>query len=520
MKAEAERLLDEVHDSKDDIFEVSAWKDKDGDYVNVFSIITTEQLEEEELEIDSGMQVIVSRCSKEDLLNYIPEDFNDSVYLKISPPHRASSSETRRTTDVRVTRRSSEDMLDWGSDFPALCFEYWPKGPTRKEWDPQELTPLTDVLSERYGIRLDRHHERLGNHLVVIEDRRAKVHHHESSEDGIVEQLHEDSSVPTEESLLELADGWRVNLQQVSKDEVDVVVRSEEYGDLLHEELLDFDETNEVTNNEAAEFARNRNFNSVVAVTDGTGTTRYRTPQYIAPGSSDQICTVRKNGLTLDQASVDIVRGFEFNVNVMTPGSTSEPEIPVPTQIFAESDYKMGPPAWEEQITDFGPTIATNTWVIETDEDYTDVLQELYSRFSSTVKIMDPYLRPDDLSMFIEEASPDAEFWILVGYRTNDMDSMRSDFEDCIDEANDKGIEMSIRWVPGDQSTPIHDRFVLTSEGGLSIGTSFNSLESNLSIMYELRNDDSRNIENNFDTWYSNPEFAEEYGVETIGSTE
>ncbi|WP_161599920.1 hypothetical protein, partial [Halococcus hamelinensis] len=187
--------------------------------------------------------------------------------------------------------------------------------------------------------------------------------------------------------------------------------------------------------------------------------------------------------------------------------------------IFEESDHKVGPPIWQERITNFGPTIATNTWVIESDDDYEEVIDELYSRFTSTVKIMDPYLQPDDLSSFVEQASPDAEFWILIGHKPKYMDSTRAGFEECVSKAKEKEISLAIRWVPGNHSTPIHDRFVLSPEGGLSVGTSFNSLDSNLSMMYELRDEDSRSLEDNFDTWYSNMDFAEEYDVETIAAT-
>ena len=519
MRQEAERLIKELDVHAEDVSAVTAWKEEEGAMEHVFSLITTKPMEEDRLEPEPSMEIHVDSIGVDELLAYIPEEMGSTVTLDIELEDLRLPDRIRQDTDIRVTRRTSNQMSSWGSNGPALCFEHWPKGPTSDSPDPEVVNPLLEALSVEYGIELKNSPEKLGNYLVVIEDYRAMVHLHETSEPDLVTQLYEEESTLSEEQLLDLSDGWVIELEDVTREEVDIVSVSKEFDTLMYEEALDTTPSNELTTEEAAELAEEKRFSTAVVVTDQNGTTRYRQPSYTAPGASDLIFRVSKDGVVIDEDSVPIVRGVGFDINVMPQEPPEKSGVLAPSSIFSESEHHVGPPVWQDRISDLGPTIVTNTWVVETSGDYDEVMEEIHNRFSSTVKILDPYLLPDQLSEFVGEADTGAELWILIGHKQRYLESFRSDFEDCVAEADEKGVDLHIRWVPGDNSTPIHDRFVLSPEGGLSIGTSFNSLDSNLSVVYELDDKDAEALERNFDTWWANPGFQEEYDVEGIAST-
>jgi hypothetical protein len=519
MRQKVERLVEELDVDAEDISAVTAWKEEAGAMEHVFSLITTKFIEEQRLEPEPGMEIHIDNVGIDKLLAYIPEEIGSTVTTDIELENPRLPDRIRQNADIRVTRRTSNQMSGWGSNEPALCFEHWPKGPTSDSPDPEVVGPLLEALSVEYGIELKDSPEKLGNYLVVIEDHRAMVHHHETSEPNLVSQLYEEESTLSEEQLLDLSDGWVIELEDVTREEVDIISVSKEFDTLMYEEALDTTPDNELTTEEAAELAEEKHFSTAVVVTDQKGTTRYRQPSYTAPGASELIFRVLKNGVMIDEDSVPLVRRVEFDINIMPQESPEESGVQTPNSIFSESEHHVGPPVWQDRISNLGPTIVTNTWVVETSGDYDEVMEEIHNRFSSTVKILDPYLQPDQLSEFVEEADTGAELWVLIGHKRSYLESFRSDFEDCVAEADEQSVDLHIRWVPGDNSTPIHDRFVLSPEGGLSIGTSFNSLDSNLSVIYELDDKDAEALERNFDTWWANPNFQEEYDVEGIAST-
>lgn len=99
------------------------------------------------------------------------------------------------------------------------------------------------------------------------------------------------------------------------------------------------------------------------------------------------------------------------------------------------------------------------------------------------------------------------------------MNSMRYGFESCIEQARRQGKELHIKWAPQDNRTPIHDRFLLNENRGFTIGISFNSLDKNFSMMYEIDDDDVGALERKFDEWWSDPVFEQRFDVELIDST-
>lgn len=95
---------------------------------------------------------------------------------------------------------------------------------------------------------------------------------------------------------------------------------------------------------------------------------------------------------------------------------------------------------------------------------------------------------------------------------------MREDLKQNIREADNQNIELRVLWIPGSRgsNSPLHDRFILSAEGGLTIGTSFNSLDSNVSYVTETAQADAVDLETNFDRWWQDRMFRERHDVEEI----
>jgi len=52
--------------------------------------------------------------------------------------------------------------------------------------------------------------------------------------------------------------------------------------------------------------------------------------------------------------------------------------------------------------------------------------------------------------------------------------------------------------------TPLHDRYIVTQDAGWILGSSFNSLASNHSLIAELTPADAKRLEEQFSDWWAN----------------
>lgn len=145
-------------------------------------------------------------------------------------------------------------------------------------------------------------------------------------------------------------------------------------------------------------------------------------------------------------------------------------------------------------------------------------MEVVQGSLSGVVKIVDPYLRPRDLSDIVALSDQDVNMWVITALPSREMPSHRHGFENIVLSAGQDGKDLHISWVP-DSPTPLHDRFLLSKDCSLTFGTSFNSLQSNLTIVHEISEEKAVQLEQNFDYWWTDNRFKNQNNVELIDTT-
>ena len=174
-------------------------------------------------------------------------------------------------------------------------FRHWVNRPEVARPDPDDITSLLNELRDTLGIDLEDNLDHAGNILVVVEDARAIVSMNETEDPDELFDRRRRGEQLSENELLDIAEGWTVNLNGLNRDEIDVTLRREEYGELLYEEGLSLSPQMELSIEEATNYGEEGNWPAqVLVVADDSGTWRYLTPEFGAPSASDEIVRVSK----------------------------------------------------------------------------------------------------------------------------------------------------------------------------------------------------------------------------------
>jgi hypothetical protein len=274
---------------------------------------------------------------------------------------------------------------------------------------------------------------------------------------------------------------------------------------------------NQVLREQVIETARDHEQPSMVTVNVGGEVERYRLPSIEAPGASDVILRVSQDGVLLDERRLPVMRHIGLDVTIGGSGSSESGQLEPPT-LYTEPSYAVGRQTWDTHLST-GVSEERETWVVDDDDDFDAVMEVILDSLTGTVKLSEPYLIPDFLEEFIQNGADDLDLWVALGHNEGYMSDFRADFEDCVDLADSLGKDVHLLWVPKDPASPLHDRFLLNEETGLMIGTSFNSLDSNLTMVTEIGDDHAQELEQNFDHWWINSRFRHTLDVEVIGTT-
>jgi hypothetical protein len=129
-----------------------------------------------------------------------------------------------------------------------------------------------------------------------------------------------------------------------------------------------------------------------------------------------------------------------------------------------------------------------------------DVLKHLKEWFSNNIseyiKIADPYFSKEnlDLLQIIQEVQPDCRILILTSQKQNNSDDIEEDYRKewkKISAQTSPNTEITIIGIEQSQASPIHDRWIITNNHGLRLGTSYNSIgEGKISEISEIREED------------------------------
>lgn len=516
MKTEAREIIEAYPTTFSSGHFLSAWHLGSADPSLLFGLFTTRNFEGIEVSPTDDLVLTSEDISESNLLSVIPETLDEQINIEFSvdlPDIGLVTFDQHR--QPRICRRTSQEMEGFGTEHPALCVEYWPVEESTLSMEAEQEVALRDSLNDNFGVDLDEHSEYLGTILATVEDRRARVRFNESGEE-LVHRLHEDVMILSDKEILDLHDTWVVETRSVSANELEISLREEEYGQLLYEKAVSLDCSNTVSEEDAIEFVRAEQRWPSRLTLRADSIRRYELPDIPTYGATDRILKITCDGVLLDEFRMPLMRHIGLNINVMS-SSSPPPSADTPELIFGGSDYTVGRYSWDQRLALSGESDLEN-WVIEDRSDYDEVMEVIHGSLSGTVKIVDPYLRPGELSDIVSVSEQGINMWVITALHSGEMPSHRQDFENIVSTAGLAGKDLHVSWVP-DSPTPLHDRFLLSEERSLTFGTSFNSLESNLTIVHEISEEKAEQLEQNFDYWWTDNRFQKQNNVELIDTT-
>lgn len=460
---------------------LQVWAEVNGDWKVYFALGTTQSLDESVFEVRDDCFVAIDSVSLGDLVTLVPEESTDrvdrfeSILDHCTPGGEEVGGEIQG--DVRMERAFPNDDLRWGSSRPSLEFEHWVREDDIPELSGEQRTEAHEIVEDQLGVDLNRYHDHWGNLVVQLEDFRLNI---------------------------EFDDGWCVDLNAdlVDLDDVVVMLERREYGDLLWQDSIDFE--NEPANGEG--------LRQIALSYDGDEYTGFCQVSQPA-GSSEEVIKVLVNGETASQDDFPVVRRVVTQINVgdgdqrgSSSGDADPPELYPESDLSGHPTVVTGEQIWDERKVDFGGGTTSRGWTTEAETAIVDrALDSIRGDISSTVKVVDPYLDLADLADFVDSLDPDIDAWFITSELSNASLLGRE-----LSRYNNQGRTVEILRIMdqngGPTLTPLHDRFIVTKNSrSWILGTSFNSLNTNVSIISELPMRVTQALDRQFNQWWTEP---------------
>lgn len=474
---------------------LQVWVNTADSWEHYFSLLTTCSIPEKEIRGQQDRYYVVCETNSLDIVDgYLPlEETSLSTPARITETALGDVEyQSSRGGDIRIERSYSGDQDQWGTDRSAIRVEGWveePDVPTCPTEVRNELHGVINVLSD---IDLDKHPDYRGNLLLVLEDQRVKLTANDTP------RLEIDTDVMGTESLFVTAE-WR------------------EYGDPIWSQSVAFDTLQQFTH----DGRETQNPSSEIPLTVSTSDEEFTIDlagtceiDPLTTGASEVRISLVEDGITIDWTELPLMRIIRMNVQIGSSEAEMESESGPPALYYDTPTDQPGMSMvegrhiWDERRIEFGSQQTSRGWCTNADElTVAQALTSIQREFGSVVKLVDPYLDDEHLIEFIEDIDEDTEVW---GITTEPIDSEQLLTRLQSWEAAGRQIEL-LRLLDADGSpsgTPLHDRFVLTSGDhlrGWVLGTSFNSLETNVSIISELPQRVVNELDRAFNEWWYEP---------------
>jgi hypothetical protein len=480
MREIAERWIDDCVEGGTEGSMLQVWAEVDGDWRMYFALGTTQCLEDSVHELRDDCFLAVDPVSLGDLVSLVPENSTDRVDRYRSTFERSAPDEEqisdRLHGDVRMERAYPNDDLRWGSSRPALELEHWVRESDIPELSNEQRTEVHRVVEEEIGVDLTRYNDHLGNLVIQLEDFRVNI---------------------------EFDEQWKVGLNAdlIDLEDVVVVLERREYGDLLWQDSIDID----------GESGDGEGSREVVVSYDGDEYTGYCQVSR-ASGSSEEVIKVLINGEAASQDDFPVVRRVVTQINVGGTGQSASNSDEDPPEFYPESDLSghptvvAGEQVWDERKIDFGGGATSRGWITEAEEAIADrALDSIRSDVSSTVKVVDPYLDVTELTDFVDNLSADIDAWFITSELSN-ASQLGGELTRYENEGRTVEILRIMDQDGGPKLTPLHDRFIITENNrSWILGTSFNSLDTNVSIISALPMRVTQALDRQFNRWWTEP---------------
>ena len=213
-------------------------------------------------------------------------------------------------------------------------------------------------------------------------------------------------------------------------------------------------------------------------------------------GSDYRIKLLKNDGTLLDVQTVPLVR--EVRVDLEISQDTLIRNL-VAKRIERMTVAPNQP--WEERMPRNQFSGQPGVWLTQGSEQQVQrILRFLASAAADYVKVVDPYMDTAILRQFLPLLPHNLRVCLITSSVMK-----RQAFRSCLKELRNGGRHIEVMQIHRKGSprlTPLHDRFIVTRGMGWYLGTSFNSLATNVSLVAELTPADAKRLEQQFDDWW------------------
>lgn len=455
------------------------------EWQNYFTLATTNEIEEFEKDREGDYYIVCRQGDPEMLLDFIPEgETLRSELATIELPalgEKCFSSSLQ--TDVRLERYFTDDGETWGASFPGIRFEHWVEENAIPNIEPSVREEIHQIVGGKVGVNLGRHPDYWGNIVITLEDQRAKIRRNSGHYVEIDTEI-----IDTSNSSL--------------------VFHWKEFGDTIWTESLSlesfFANGNTDGGNTSSEAER-----STFTIITGQEQYECEYPTVPQPGASGVTLSVVSDGETLDKQTLPLMRIIKSNIQI---GETDDTQSGPPS-FYHESPtdqsgitVTVGNHIWDDRRIAFGASSGMKGWCTDANEEVVaEAFSAIKNEIQSAVKIVDPYLGADDISDFVGQLDRDISVWVITSNLSN-ANTLTSKLQQYDQSGRKVEILRIMDSEGGPGSTPLHDRFILSNgPRGWMLGTSFDTLGENVSVISELPFRIVNKLDHQFNSWWHNP---------------
>jgi hypothetical protein len=253
--------------------------------------------------------------------------------------------------------------------------------------------------------------------------------------------------------------------------------------------------------------AKNANKNSQILLRDVASD--MESVRWIGPirgdgGDTYRMVLTSRDGALLDSRSVPLINRFRFDIEVSGEQLLdSDPSALKNPSWLAKERSEIDPNRpWRNRLPRDRFLGRPGVWLTKADQETVyGILGLIVLQASEFVKVVDPYASVASLDELVARLPTNIPISVITS-RVNE----EAEFVARLTELREDGYRVEIRRIHRDgqpSGTPLHDRSIVTSGAGWYLGTSFNSLATNASLIAEVTPADARRLEEQFDKWWS-----------------
>lgn len=239
-------------------------------------------------------------------------------------------------------------------------------------------------------------------------------------------------------------------------------------------------------------------------VATDTESKRWTAPIRGDGGNTYRTILTSRDGTLLDSRSVPLINSFRFDIEVSgEQPSVSEPSaLKNPRWLLKERSEVDPNRPWRDRLPRDRFLGRPGVWLTKADRETVDgILNLIALQASEFVKVVDPYASIALLDELVARLPTNVAIKVVTS-RVNSQTAFVSRLTDL----RTHGYQIEVLRIHRDgkpSGTPLHDRYLVSSGAGWYLGTSFNSLATNASLVAEVTPADARRLEEQFDKWWS-----------------